>query len=522
MTDVRREASGAERRARRRSGARYDGEVVGVVPVAERARRSRRARGGGRRRARDARAVGVRAFRDPAAARPTRLEEQGCDELARTIALEVGKPLARGARRGSTDPATPAPSERSEGRADARRDGARSTRRANGAGRLAVHDPRQPCGVVVAITPFNYPALLVAHKVGPALAAGNAVVLKPARQTPLTALFLTRTLLEAGLPETRDPVPHRLQARSSADVLCADPRVRKISFTGSTAVGEEITRVAGVKRLSLELGCELPADRPSRRRISSWLPRRRRRAATSTRARCASRSSACSSADEVYGEFVERLTPLVEGLRTGASARRATRGSVRVISEAEAMRVGAHDPRCRRGRRHARHRRRSRRCASSRRASSATSTRRSRSRGPSCSGRRSRSHRCLGHRRGDRAGATTAPTDSGRGSSRPTSTQRPALRDRGRLRLDPDQLVAALARGPDALRRAQGAAGSARKARASRGRGDDRAEDRGLPRLERRTAATSKRAAAKRRQVATAPPARVRDPPPAAPSGARR
>src|SRR5207247_2508926 len=60
---------------------------------------------------------------------------------------------------------------------------------------------RVPCGVVLAITPFNYPLLLVLHKVGPALAAGNAVILKPADKTPLTALRLTRVLLDAGLPE---------------------------------------------------------------------------------------------------------------------------------------------------------------------------------------------------------------------------------------------------------------------------------------------------------------------------------
>lgn len=116
---------------------------------------------------------------------------------------------------------------------------------------------RQPCGVVVAITPFNFPLLLVLHKIGPALAAGNAVVLKPARTTPLTALLLAEILLDAGLP------PQALSVLPGpggvlGDVLCADPRVRKISFTGSTAVGEHITRVAGVKKLSLELGASCP------------------------------------------------------------------------------------------------------------------------------------------------------------------------------------------------------------------------------------------------------------------------
>lgn len=112
---------------------------------------------------------------------------------------------------------------------------------------------RVPCGVVAAITPFNYPLLLVAHKVGPALAAGNAVILKPAEQTPLTALKLTEILLEAGLP------PRGIQCITGVGselgpAICADNRVRKISFTGSTAVGAAITRIAGIKKISLELG----------------------------------------------------------------------------------------------------------------------------------------------------------------------------------------------------------------------------------------------------------------------------
>jgi acyl-CoA reductase-like NAD-dependent aldehyde dehydrogenase len=115
----------------------------------------------------------------------------------------------------------------------------------------------QPCGVVVAIAPFNYPALLVLHKVAPALAAGNAVVLKPARTTPLTALALAACFMDAGLPEG---VLSILAGSGGelGDLLVADPRVRKISFTGSTAVGERITRMAGVKKLSLELGASCP------------------------------------------------------------------------------------------------------------------------------------------------------------------------------------------------------------------------------------------------------------------------
>jgi glyceraldehyde-3-phosphate dehydrogenase (NADP+) len=116
---------------------------------------------------------------------------------------------------------------------------------------------RQPCGVVCAISPFNYPALLVMHKLAPALAAGNAVVLKPARQTPLTALALAACFVDAGLPES---VLSVLTGPGAAlgDALVSDPRVRKVSFTGSTVTGEHISRVAGVKRLSLELGASCP------------------------------------------------------------------------------------------------------------------------------------------------------------------------------------------------------------------------------------------------------------------------
>jgi len=116
---------------------------------------------------------------------------------------------------------------------------------------------RVPCGVVVAISPFNYPLLLVCHKVGPALAAGNAVILKPATLTPLVSLKLTEVLLEAGLP------PEAIQCITGpggelGEALCMDRRVRKITFTGSRPVGERITRVAGIKRVTLELGSNSP------------------------------------------------------------------------------------------------------------------------------------------------------------------------------------------------------------------------------------------------------------------------
>jgi acyl-CoA reductase-like NAD-dependent aldehyde dehydrogenase len=121
-----------------------------------------------------------------------------------------------------------------------------------GVGRLA-YTRREPTGIVAAITPFNYPAILVIHKVGPALAAGNPVVLKPAGATPLTAAFLVDRLCEAGLPDGA----LQLVVGPGAvvgEALCSDPRVRKISFTGSEDVGNAIARAAGAKRLTCELG----------------------------------------------------------------------------------------------------------------------------------------------------------------------------------------------------------------------------------------------------------------------------
>jgi acyl-CoA reductase-like NAD-dependent aldehyde dehydrogenase len=121
-----------------------------------------------------------------------------------------------------------------------------------GVGRLGYTRP-EPTGVVVAISPFNYPAILVIHKVGPALAAGNAVVLKPALATPLTALFIVERLVRAGLP----PLALQCLVGPGAAIgaaLVSDPRVRKISFTGSPATGQAIARAAGAKRLTCELG----------------------------------------------------------------------------------------------------------------------------------------------------------------------------------------------------------------------------------------------------------------------------
>jgi glyceraldehyde-3-phosphate dehydrogenase (NADP+) len=119
------------------------------------------------------------------------------------------------------------------------------------------HFQRVPVGVVLAITPFNDPLNLVAHKLGPAIAGGNAVILKPATVTPLSALKLTEALLAAGLPSD---VLQTLTGHGAVlgDTLVADPRVRMISFTGGLEAGRRITARAGLKKIGMELGSNSP------------------------------------------------------------------------------------------------------------------------------------------------------------------------------------------------------------------------------------------------------------------------
>ena len=119
---------------------------------------------------------------------------------------------------------------------------------------------RQPVGPAFAVTPWNFPAAMIARKAAPALAAGCTMIVKPAEQTPFTALRLAELWLEAGGPEgtlqvlpTSDPVP-------VTEVMMADPRIRKVTFTGSTEVGRLLYRQSAqtIKKLSLELGGHAP------------------------------------------------------------------------------------------------------------------------------------------------------------------------------------------------------------------------------------------------------------------------
>lgn len=116
---------------------------------------------------------------------------------------------------------------------------------------------RMPIGVILAITPFNDPLNLVAHKLGPAIAGGNSVVLKPATVTPLSALMLAEAFQEAGLsPGVLNVVTG--YGDKIGDKLVADKRVRMISFTGGGEAGLHITKVAGLKKIGMELGSNSP------------------------------------------------------------------------------------------------------------------------------------------------------------------------------------------------------------------------------------------------------------------------
>ena len=114
------------------------------------------------------------------------------------------------------------------------------------------HVRRVPLGPIAGITPFNFPLNLAAHKVAPALAAGNPILLRPASQTPATALLLGRIVLEAGWPE--DAIAVLPSSTDAARPLVEDPRIKLLSFTGSPAVGWGLKARAGWKRVTLELG----------------------------------------------------------------------------------------------------------------------------------------------------------------------------------------------------------------------------------------------------------------------------
>jgi acyl-CoA reductase-like NAD-dependent aldehyde dehydrogenase len=171
------------------------------------------------------------------------------DELALAISEEAGKPikLARVEAERCVDTFTEAARVARQPEVVAQD----LTGYASGAGRLALIR-RVPVGPVLAITPFNFPLNLVAHKLAPAIAAGCPVVLKPASQTPSPALLLARILDEAGLPKgALSVIPSKA---SDAEVLATDGRFKALTFTGSMEVGWRLKELAWKRRVTLELG----------------------------------------------------------------------------------------------------------------------------------------------------------------------------------------------------------------------------------------------------------------------------
>jgi len=195
---------------------------------------------------------------------------------------------------------------------------------------------RVPCGVVAAIAPFNFPLNLVCHKVGPALAAGNSVIVKPASDTPLSALKLTEILLEAGLP------PQGIQCITGSggeigDALVADRRVRKVTFTGSREIGDRICRTAGIKKVTMELGSNSPVivmPDADLNKVAAAIAMTGYGNAGQT---CIS-TQRVLAAKKVYSDFLGVLKPKVEALTTGNQLDEKSKIGP-MVKESEAARV---------------------------------------------------------------------------------------------------------------------------------------------------------------------------------------
>jgi acyl-CoA reductase-like NAD-dependent aldehyde dehydrogenase len=244
-----------------------------------------------------------------------RLLAERHDDVARTISAEAGKPLKAArleAERAVSTFTTAAVEARRLSGEVVPMDASPA-----GTGKVA-YTVRVPLGVVGAISPFNFPLNLVAHKVAPALAAGCAAVLKPAGQTPLSALLLAELETEAGLP------PGWLNvlvgpASELGDVLVEDERVRLITFTGSAEVGWKLRERAARKRVTLELGNATPVVIEPDADLED--------AATKTATHGFSfAGQSCISVQriyvhrEAYDDFLGRFLPKVEALRVGDPA----------------------------------------------------------------------------------------------------------------------------------------------------------------------------------------------------------
>ncbi|MFJ5768425.1 aldehyde dehydrogenase family protein [Psychrobacillus sp. NPDC093180] len=182
------------------------------------------------------------------------LLEVQAEEFIRILALEAGKPIREG--RIEVDRAIQVLRFASEGAKNIYGEQIPLDSAIGGENQIGI-SKRYPVGVVVAITPFNFPLNLVLHKIAPALAAGNTVVLKPAEKTPLTVAMFYKLLEKAGLPKGALNIVMG-PGSELGEFLITDSRVKKITFTGSGPVGWKIKEMAGTKKVTLELGSNAP------------------------------------------------------------------------------------------------------------------------------------------------------------------------------------------------------------------------------------------------------------------------
>jgi acyl-CoA reductase-like NAD-dependent aldehyde dehydrogenase len=171
------------------------------------------------------------------------------DEIARTLAAEAGKAIKDATT--ETERAAMTFEVAAEEARQLRGEAIPMDLAPHGRGRIGI-TRRFPIGPVAAISPFNFPLNLSAHKIAPAIAAGNPVVLKPATKTPLSALYLADIVVRAGLP--KGAISVLPMARRTGDRLVTDPRFKLLTFTGSSAVGWDMKNRAGKKKIILELG----------------------------------------------------------------------------------------------------------------------------------------------------------------------------------------------------------------------------------------------------------------------------
>ncbi|CAM2764949.1 NAD-dependent succinate-semialdehyde dehydrogenase [Skermania piniformis] len=233
------------------------------------------------------------------------------DEFALVMTLEMGKPLAES--RGEVDYGGEFLRWFAE---EAVRIGGRYTRSPSGTGRILVTE--QPVGPTLGITPWNFPLAMGTRKIGPALAAGCTMLIKPAAETPLTMLLLGQVFADAGLPPGVLSILPTTNAAALTTPLLTDPRLRKLTFTGSTAVGKLLLRQAAerVLRTSMELGGNAPfvvfADADVDAAVTGALQAKMRNTGEACTA-----ANRFHVADQVRAEFTAGLTERMSELTVG-------------------------------------------------------------------------------------------------------------------------------------------------------------------------------------------------------------